>query len=142
VDLIDALAYPLPVRVICALLSVPPADESGFTRWSRALSRSLDPSVLRSAEDDDAIDEAETGLVAYLEDLLAFGDAPRALIFSQPCSPWRPRPMPSCCPRESTSSCSCWSPAMKRRSTFLATVCWPCCVPRTSWPVCADHRNW
>ena len=70
-DLIERLAYPLPVQVICSLLGVPAADESIFTRWSRALSRSIDPSVLRSPEDDWAIEEAEAGLHGYLTDLLA-----------------------------------------------------------------------
>jgi cytochrome P450 len=71
VDLIRSLAYPLPVRIICALLGVPAADEATFTGWSRALARSLDPSVLRSAEVDVAIAVAERDLTAYLEDLLA-----------------------------------------------------------------------
>ena len=71
VELIRSLAYPLPVRIICSLLGVPEADEATFTRWSRALARALDPSVLRSAEVDEAIADAETGLAAYLEDLLA-----------------------------------------------------------------------
>ena len=70
-DLIERLAYPLPVQVICSLLGVPAADESIFTGWSRALSRSIDPSVLRSADDDRAIEEAEVGLHDYLTDLLA-----------------------------------------------------------------------
>ncbi len=70
-DLIDHLAYPLPVQVICSLLGVPAQDESVFTRWSRALSRTIDPSVLRSAEDDRAIEEAEAGLHDYLTELLA-----------------------------------------------------------------------
>jgi pimeloyl-[acyl-carrier protein] synthase len=71
VDLIRSLAYPLPVRTICSLLGVPETDEATFTRWSRGLARSLDPSVLRSAEVDAAIADAESGLAAYLEDLLA-----------------------------------------------------------------------
>jgi pimeloyl-[acyl-carrier protein] synthase len=71
VDLIRSLAYPLPVRIICSLLGVPEADEATFTGWSRALARSLDPTVLRSAEVDAAIADAESGLAAYLEDLLA-----------------------------------------------------------------------
>jgi unspecific monooxygenase len=70
-DLIERLAYPLPVQVICSLLGVPAADEAVFTGWSRALSRSIDPSVLRSAEDDRAIEEAELGLHGYLTELLA-----------------------------------------------------------------------
>jgi cytochrome P450 len=72
VDLIRSLAYPLPVRVICSLLGVPEADEPIFTGWSRALARSLDPSVLRSAELDVAIAGAERDLAGYLEDLLSF----------------------------------------------------------------------
>jgi pimeloyl-[acyl-carrier protein] synthase len=70
-DVIERLAYPLPVQVICSLLGVPAADENVFTGWSQALSRSIDPSVLRSAEDDRAIEEAEAGLYDYLADLLA-----------------------------------------------------------------------
>jgi cytochrome P450 len=72
VDLIHSLAYPLPVRIICSLLGVPAADEATFTGWSRALTRSLDPSVLRSADVDVAIAGAERDLAAYLEALLAF----------------------------------------------------------------------
>ena len=71
VDLVPSLAYPLPVRVICSLLGVPETDEATFTTWSRALARSLDPSVLRSPEIDAAIHAAERDLTDYLEDLLA-----------------------------------------------------------------------
>lgn len=70
VDLIAALAYPLPVRVICALLGIPDADEPVFTGWSRALARWVDPSVLRSPEVDAAIRTAERELGTYLTDLL------------------------------------------------------------------------
>src|SRR5262245_22668156 len=71
VDLIRSLAYPLPVRIICSLLGVPEADEPIFTGWSRVLTWSLDPTVLRSAEVDTAIADAESGLAAYLENLIA-----------------------------------------------------------------------
>ena len=71
VDLIEAFAYPLPVRVICALLGVPAVDEAIFTEWSRAIARSLDPSVLRSPETDAKIEAARGELRAYLADLLA-----------------------------------------------------------------------
>jgi len=71
VDLIEAFAYPLPVRVICALLGVPAADEAVFTEWSRAIARSLDPIVLRSPELDARIEVARGELRAYLGDLLA-----------------------------------------------------------------------
>lgn len=71
VDLIASFAYPLPVRVICALLGVPEADEAKFTGWSHGVARSLDPTVLRSPEIDAAIAEAKRDLGAYLGGLLA-----------------------------------------------------------------------
>ena len=71
-DVIGSLAYPLPVRIICSLLGVPEADEATFSEWSRALVRSLDPSVLRTPEIDGAIADAERDLAGYLEALLSF----------------------------------------------------------------------
>ena len=70
VDLIQAFAYPLPVRVICRLLGIPEADEPVFTGWSRGIARSLDPTILRSPEIDAAIDRARSELRAYLGQLL------------------------------------------------------------------------
>jgi len=57
VDLIEAFAYPLPVRVICTLLGVPARDEAIFTEWSRGIARSVDPSILRGPEIEAAIAE-------------------------------------------------------------------------------------
>jgi len=37
VDLIEAFAFPLPVRVICELLGVPPGDEARFSGWFKAM---------------------------------------------------------------------------------------------------------
>ncbi|MEI7872803.1 MAG: cytochrome P450 [Alphaproteobacteria bacterium] len=71
IDLVQSFAYPLPVRVICALLGVPPEDEAIFTAWSRGIARSVDPSVLRTPAIDAGIAEARAGLRAYLGDLLA-----------------------------------------------------------------------
>ena len=71
VDLIEAFAYPLPVRVICTLLGVPARDEAIFTDWSRGIARSLDPSILRSPQVVAAIVEARQGLSTYIGELLA-----------------------------------------------------------------------
>ena len=70
VDLIEAFAYPLPVRVICTLLGVPARDEAIFTDWSRGIARSVDPSILRTPEVEAAIVEARKGLSTYIADLL------------------------------------------------------------------------
>jgi len=71
VDLIEAFAYPLPVRVICTLLGVPARDEAIFTDWSRGIARSVDPSILRSPEVEAAITDARRGIRAYIGELLA-----------------------------------------------------------------------
>jgi len=42
-DVIADLAYPLPVRIICEMLGVPPADHETFQGWSRDLASGLDP---------------------------------------------------------------------------------------------------
>jgi len=41
-DVIDALAYPLPVTVICEMLGVPVADHESMRGWSSDIARSLD----------------------------------------------------------------------------------------------------
>lgn len=42
VDLIDAFAYPLPIRVICDLFDVPEDDRPQFQTWSHAVARGMD----------------------------------------------------------------------------------------------------
>jgi cytochrome P450 len=50
-EVIEDLAYPLPVAVICEMLGVPAADHETFREWSRHLARSLDPVEIMSPDD-------------------------------------------------------------------------------------------
>jgi pimeloyl-[acyl-carrier protein] synthase len=68
-DVVDDLAYPLPVTVICELFGVPDTDRDQFRAWSRRLVRLLDPIVA-----DDALEQAmraRHGLRSYLRELIA-----------------------------------------------------------------------
>src|ERR1039458_8335303 len=49
-DVVDALAWPLPVAVICELLGVPPEDHTEFRAASASLARGLDPEFLLPEE--------------------------------------------------------------------------------------------
>ncbi|MFB4320151.1 cytochrome P450 [Actinomadura sp. 21ATH] len=71
VDLIEALAYPLPVILISELLGVPPEDRDRFRGWSDALARGLDPDFLLPADDLARRDEAREEFAAYFRDLAA-----------------------------------------------------------------------
>ena len=46
VDVIEALAYPLPVTVISELMGVPPEDNETIKEWSRDVARALDAIAL------------------------------------------------------------------------------------------------
>jgi cytochrome P450 len=71
VDLIAALASPLPVTVISELLGVPSADYDRLVGWSDALARGLDPAFLISAEDRERQQVARAEFSAYLSELIA-----------------------------------------------------------------------
>ncbi len=70
VDLIAALASPLPVTVISELLGVPSADYDRLVAWSDALARGLDPGFLISAEDRERQQQARAEFGAYLSELI------------------------------------------------------------------------
>ena len=71
VDLLEAFAYPLPVRVICDLLGVPVEDHGRFREWSNVLARGLDPDFLLSAEVIEARGAAVLQFSQYFFELLA-----------------------------------------------------------------------
>ena len=71
VDLIEALASPLPVTVISELLGVPSADYDRLVGWSDALARGLDPAFLISAQDRERQQVARAEFGEYLTDLIA-----------------------------------------------------------------------
>jgi cytochrome P450 len=71
VDLVDAFAYPLPVRVICDLLGVPVDDQERFKEWSHALARGLDPDFLLTDEVVAAREGAVMQFAQYFFELLA-----------------------------------------------------------------------
>ena len=73
-EVIDDLAYPLPVAVICCLLGVPIEDEPQFSRASALLAAALDPVISFTGQAPDSIDEmfqAGRWLRGYLRDLIA-----------------------------------------------------------------------
>ncbi|MGB2694350.1 MAG: cytochrome P450 [Dehalococcoidia bacterium] len=49
-EVIEDIAYPLPVNVICEMLGVPSEDHVRFRDWSREAARSLDPVELLPPE--------------------------------------------------------------------------------------------
>ena len=50
-DVIEDLAYPLPVTVICEMLGVPTSDQDVFKQWSADIARSLDAAILPAGSD-------------------------------------------------------------------------------------------
>ncbi len=69
IDVVDDLAYPFPVAVICELLGVPHEDEPRFHAWVEKGMESLDPE-LDPAEQQRAKAKAVADLSRYLAELV------------------------------------------------------------------------
>ncbi|SDP68686.1 cytochrome P450 family protein [Lentzea jiangxiensis] len=61
VDLLDAFAFPLPIRVICLLLGVPVEEQENFKSWSEALVSGNSPEEATAAA---------TAVAEYLGELI------------------------------------------------------------------------
>ena len=69
-DVIEDLAYPLPVQIICEMLGVPAADHVQFRDWSREAARSLDPEFALSPEDQQRRQARINDFQGYFEQLI------------------------------------------------------------------------
>ena len=71
-ELVSQVAYPLPVRIICEMLGVPPGDHARFASWSASLVHSLQPTFgAVNAADLAEAERAGIEFGAYFTELIA-----------------------------------------------------------------------
>jgi cytochrome P450 len=70
-DVIEDLAYPLPVRVITEMLGVPHEDHDTFKGWSKELAGALDPDFTTPQAVADRRERAAAAFVEYFQSLIA-----------------------------------------------------------------------
>lgn len=69
-DVISDLAYPLATQVICEMLGVPVADRERFGAWSSDMALGIDPSSIRSDDDNIKLARSTEAFVEYFADLI------------------------------------------------------------------------
>jgi cytochrome P450 len=71
IEVIEDLAYPLPVAIISEMLGVPKEDNETFKGWSREMARSLDPEFVMSEEVNARRQKAVEEFRDYMQGLIA-----------------------------------------------------------------------
>ncbi|CAO5151482.1 Cytochrome P450 [Frankia sp. AiPs1] len=69
-DLIETIAYPLPLTVVCEILGVPACDHPQVQVWSQALARAFDPDALMTPEAVAARNAAIPDFLGYFRALV------------------------------------------------------------------------
>ena len=70
-EVVEDLAYPLPVIIICEMLGVPPSDHERFKDWSRDLARGLDPDFVQPMDSLEHRFETVLAFHEYFRELIA-----------------------------------------------------------------------
>jgi cytochrome P450 len=70
IDIIDELAYPVPLTIICEMLGIDQDRRDQVRQWSTWLARSIDPGALRSPELNIQIAQAQDEFVAEMQTLV------------------------------------------------------------------------
>jgi cytochrome P450 len=68
IDIIDDIAYPLPITVVARILGMPEVDLGKFAEWAHALGPGIDPFITR--EQAIAARDASDKISAYFADLV------------------------------------------------------------------------